>query len=157
MNDLEKIVKLKSLGKKIVFTNGCFDIIHPGHISYLKNAKEFGDILVIGLNSDSSVKKSKGDLRPIIPQKERMNVLLSLVFVDFVILFEEETPLNLIKAIKPDFLVKGGDWNIKNIVGADFTKSYGGKVKNIKFKKGYSTSLLIEKILELYGKSNREC
>jgi len=140
------IKKLKQKNKKIVFTNGCFDILHAGHVSYLSKAKSLGDILVIGLNSDASVKKIKGKSRPVVSQKNRAILLAALEAVDFVVLFSELTPLKLIKAIKPDVLVKGGDWKKENIVGSDFVESYGGKVKSLAYVKGLSTRNLIAKI-----------
>ena len=138
--------RLRSKGKKIVFTNGCFDILHAGHVDYLSKAKRLGDILVVGLNNDLSVKKIKGKGRPINSQRDRAKVLASLCSVDYVTLFGEATPEKLIKELRPDILVKGGDWKIKNIVGSDFVISYGGKVKRIPFVKGLSTTSLIEKL-----------
>lgn len=136
-------------GKKIVFTNGCFDILHAGHIEYLSRAKKLGNILVVGLNTDSSVKKIKGAGRPINNQNDRAKVLASLYFVDYVTLINETTPERLIRELKPDILVKGGDWKVKDIVGADFVKSCGGRVKTIPFVKGYSTTSIINKIVSL--------
>ncbi|MCX7834296.1 MAG: D-glycero-beta-D-manno-heptose 1-phosphate adenylyltransferase [Ignavibacteria bacterium] len=148
--DLEKILtisrELKKEGKKIVFTNGCFDIIHKGHIIYLKEAKKLGDYLIVGLNSDESVRRIKGNFRPINKQEDRALILENLKPVDAVVIFNEETPINLIEKIKPDFLVKGGDWKENEIVGADFVKSYGGKVISINYIENYSTTSLIEKI-----------
>lgn len=150
IEELKEIVEeLKREGKKIVFTNGCFDILHIGHINYLREAKNKGDALIIGLNNDASVKKIKGQGRPIIPQNERAEILAALEFVDFVTIFEEETPLNLIKEIKPDVLVKGGDWKKEEVVGSDFVESYGGKTVLIPLVEGKSTSLIIEKIRRL--------
>lgn len=144
--NLAKILSiLKRKGRKIVFTNGCFDILHVGHVDYLSRAKRLGDILVIGLNRDSSVKKIKGDKRPINKEMDRAKVLSSLCFVDYITFFKENTPENLIKKIKPDILAKGGDWKIDDIVGASFVKSYGGQVKRIPFVKGYSTTSIIER------------
>jgi D-glycero-beta-D-manno-heptose 1-phosphate adenylyltransferase len=140
------IRKLRKNNKKIVFTNGCFDILHAGHITYLSKAKSLGSVLVIGLNSDSSVKKIKGKSRPIVSQKNRALLLAGLEAVDFVVIFNELTPARLIKAIKPDVLVKGGDWKKEKIVGAKFVESYGGKVKSLKYIKGLSTRGLIKKI-----------
>lgn len=137
-------IRLKN--KKIIFTNGCFDIIHPGHIHILSKAKSLGDILVVGLNSDLSVKKLKGDKRPLVSEDDRSRVLLSLRFVDYVIIFNELTPLKVIKKIKPDFLVKGGDYNENDIVGSDFVKAYGGQVEIIKFLDGYSSSNYIDNL-----------
>jgi len=146
------VKKLKKSNKKIVFTNGCFDILHRGHIEYLKKAKKLGDILIIGLNSDISVRKIKGRLRPINKENDRAKVLDSLKYVDYVVTFNEKTPLNLIKKIKPDILVKGGDWKEKDVAGAGFVKKNNGIVKIIKFKKGYSTTGIINKILSINGK-----
>lgn len=137
-------IRLKN--KKIVFTNGCFDILHPGHIHILSKAKSLGDILVVGLNSDLSVKKLKGDKRPLVSEDDRSRVLLSLRFVDYVIIFNELTPLKVIEKIKPDFLVKGGDYNENDIVGSDFVKAYGGQVEIIKFLDGYSSSNYIDNL-----------
>jgi len=149
MEDFVKIIEEeRKKGKKIVFTNGCFDIIHAGHVDYLEKAKKLGDFLVVGLNSDNSVKRLKGNTRPINPQEYRKKVLEGLKAVDLVVIFEEDTPENLIKAIKPDILVKGGDWKIENIVGSDFVKSYGGQVLTIDFIYDISTSKIIKKILE---------
>lgn len=131
---------------KIVFTNGCFDIIHIGHINLLREAKKLGDILIVGLNSDSSIRKLKGNNRPIIPEKERYEILSELKCVDEVILFNEETPLELIKKLKPNIIVKGGDWDINNIVGKDFIEKYGGKAYSIPFKVDNSTTNIIERI-----------
>ncbi|MFN3870197.1 MAG: D-glycero-beta-D-manno-heptose 1-phosphate adenylyltransferase [Aquificaceae bacterium] len=136
--------------KKIVFTNGCFDILHAGHAYYLQKAKEFGDILVVGLNSDSSIRRIKGPKRPIIEESMRAYLLDSLKPVDFVVIFEEDTPEKLIRAIKPHVLVKGADWDIKDIVGADFVLSYGGRVERIEFKFPVSTSEIIKRVLENY-------
>lgn len=149
--DLKKIDKLKLANKRVVFTNGCFDILHLGHIKYLQKAKELGDILVVGLNSDISVRNLKGNKRPIFNQDERSQILLALSCVDFVIFFDEKTPLMLIKQIKPDVLVKGGDWKTEDIVGSDFVINRGGVVRSLNFEDGYSTTKTIEKILNAYG------
>ena len=133
-------------GKKIVFTNGCFDIIHVGHIRYLSKAKELGDILIVGLNSDESVKKLKGDNRPINSFEDRAILLSSLRFVDSVIMFKEQTPDNLIKKIVPDILVKGGDYKLEDIVGYQTVIENGGQVKTLSFYDGYSSSNYINKI-----------
>lgn len=146
------IRKLQKNNKKIVFTNGCFDILHAGHASYLLKAKSMGDALVIGLNSDGSVKKIKGKSRPIVSQKNRALLLAALEAVDFVVIFNELTPAKLIKAIRPDVLVKGGDWKKEKIVGAEFVESYGGKVKSLAYIKGLSTRDLIAKIQKNYTK-----
>ncbi|MEN6295329.1 MAG: D-glycero-beta-D-manno-heptose 1-phosphate adenylyltransferase [Chloroherpetonaceae bacterium] len=138
--------ELKEQGKTIVFTNGCFDIIHLGHIYYLSEAKKLGDYLIIGLNTDSSVKKLKGPERPINSEQDRAIVLDALKSVDFVVLFDEETPLELIREISPNILVKGGDYKADEIVGADFMKQHNGKVIIIPYLQGKSTTKIIEKI-----------
>ena len=140
------IARLKQDGKRIVFTNGCFDIIHVGHIRYLKSAKELGDILVIGLNSDESVRKIKGDNRPIVSQGERAEVLSSIRSVDYVVIFNEDRPDKLIQQVKPDVLVKGADYKMREIAGAEFVKSYGGEVKRVVLLKGRSTSRIIARL-----------
>jgi rfaE bifunctional protein nucleotidyltransferase chain/domain len=136
---------LRSKGKKIVFTNGCFDILHVGHVECLFKARRLGDVLVVGLNSDSSVKKIKGEGRPVNKESDRAKVLSSLYFVDYITSFNETTPEGLIKKVRPDILVKGGDWKAEDIVGSSFVRSYGGKIKSIPFVKGYSTTALIAK------------
>ena len=137
---------LVSINKeKIVFTNGCFDILHPGHIYILDQAKSYGDTLIVGLNSDESIKKLKGPKRPKVSQKDRLRILSSIKFVDYAILFEEDTPLKLIKKIKPNILVKGGDYNSDHIVGSEFVKSNGGEIKIVQLLEGYSSSSLIDK------------
>jgi D-beta-D-heptose 7-phosphate kinase/D-beta-D-heptose 1-phosphate adenosyltransferase len=141
---------LRKSGKTIVFTNGCFDLIHAGHVRYLKAAKAEGDILVLGMNSDESVRMIKGELRPITPQEQRAEVLAALADVDYVTLFEEPDPLNLILCLKPDVLVKGADWAEDQIVGADAVKSRGGRVKRVQVVEGASTSGIIQRILERY-------
>lgn len=138
--------RLQRQGKRIIFTNGCFDILHVGHVDYLSNARKLGEVLVIGLNSDDSVRRLKGAGRPINKEKDRARVLSSLSFVDFIAIFDEDTPKKLIEKLSPDVLVKGGDWNKKDIVGADFVRSHGGRVITIPFVKGYSTTSLIEKM-----------
>jgi cytidyltransferase-related domain len=148
---LELLEKVRGK-KKIVFTNGCFDILHAGHADYLNKAKSLGDILVVGINSDASVRRIKGEKRPILPQQMRAYLLDNLKPVDYVVIFEEDTPLELIKAIKPDVLVKGADWDLERIVGADFVLSYGGRVERIPFSFDISTSKVIERVLELYCK-----
>lgn len=145
--ELERIASIRSEGKqKVVFTNGCFDILHVGHIRYLKEAKALGDLLVVGLNSDNSVKRLKGQSRPIMSEAERKEMLLALESVDFVLLFSEDSPLSLIQQVKPDVLVKGGDWQIDQIVGAGVVQAYGGEVKSLSFVDGKSTTNIIEKI-----------
>lgn len=132
--------------KKVVFTNGCFDILHSGHVEYLIQAKSCGDLLVVGLNSDESVKRLKGEERPINKQIDRKIVLENLKPVDFVFIFDEDTPYNLIKEIMPDVLVKGGDWKPSEIVGSDLVINNGGEVKSLMFKDGYSSTNIINKI-----------
>jgi rfaE bifunctional protein nucleotidyltransferase chain/domain len=136
--------------KKIVFTNGCFDILHAGHVHYLNECKKLGDILIVGINSDDSVKRIKGEKKPILPLEYRAYVLSNLCAVDYVVPFEEDTPYNLIKEIKPDILVKGGDWNVDQIVGRDIVESYGGKVLIIPFKFDISTTKIVKKIIKTY-------
>lgn len=143
--------KLKGENKKVVFTNGVFDIIHSGHIDYLIKAKALGDVLIVGLNSDSSVKRIKGEKRPLINQTERAYVLSNLKPVDYVVLFEEDTPLELIKALVPDVLVKGADWSLDKIVGSNVVLSNGGEVKNIAFVNDQSTSGIVDLILSRYS------
>jgi len=151
LDELKSIIqKRKEKGQIMVFTNGCFDILHAGHIYYLNSARALGDFLVVGLNSDKSVKKIKGFPRPINSQEERAYALAGLECVDYIVLFDEETPERLIKTLKPDVLVKGADWEEDKIVGADFVKSYGGKVERISFKFNTSTTKIIEKILKIY-------
>jgi len=144
-NNFEQLYNLSS-NKKIVFTNGCFDILHVGHIRLLNDAKKLGDILVVGINSDFSIKKLKGKDRPINIESDRKIILESLKAVDFVFIFEEDTPLNHIKKIKPNILVKGGDYSESNIVGSDFVKNNGGEVKTLSFHYGYSSSKYINQI-----------
>lgn len=142
------IAKLKSGRgkKKIVFTNGCFDILHAGHVRYLKKARSMGDFLVIGLNSDKSIKRIKGKSRPIVPEGERAEVLSGLESVDMIVLFNDDTPIKLIESIKPDILAKGSDWAKGKIVGEDFVKSEGGRVARVRLVKGKSTTNIINKI-----------
>ena len=132
--------------KKVIFTNGCFDLLHVGHVRYLNESKSLGDILVIGVNSDSSVQRLKGAGRPIQSQDDRAEILAGLASVDYTTIFDEDTPENLIKALKPDILVKGGDWPVEKIVGANFVKSYGGEVRPLQFMHGRSTTLIVEKM-----------
>ncbi|MCX6166132.1 MAG: D-glycero-beta-D-manno-heptose 1-phosphate adenylyltransferase [Ignavibacteriae bacterium] len=141
--------KLKEQNKKLVFTNGCFDILHRGHVEYLKQAKSLGDYLVVGLNSDSSVKMIKDESRPINNENDRAFVLDSLKVINAVIIFSEDTPYNIIKEIVPDYLVKGGDWTEDNIVGADVVKKAGGKVVSLKYVDNYSTTSTINKLRKL--------
>jgi len=139
-------IELKSQDQRIVFTNGCFDIIHSGHTKYLSEAKKLGDVLIIGLNSDDSVRKLKGENRPINSQEDRATVLSALKPVDYVVIFSEETPINLIKAVVPNVLVKGGDYTKDGIVGADFVEENGGEVAIIQFVEGKSTTNIINRM-----------
>jgi len=138
-------------GKKIVFTNGCFDILHAGHVRYLTSAKAQGDILVVGLNSDASVRRIKGDKRPIVPEDQRAEVLAGLGCVDYIVLFDEPDPLRLIETLGPEVLIKGADWDESDIIGGDIVKARGGKVVRIPMVTGVSTSRIIEKIIDAYG------
>lgn len=140
--------KLRAQGKKVVFTNGCFDIIHRGHVDYLTKARALGDALVVGLNSDASVKRLKGPTRPVVQEDDRAFVLAGLCAVDYVCLFEEDTPYELIRAVVPDILVKGGDWAIENVVGRDIVEAAGGKVQTITFVDGRSTTNIIKRIAD---------
>jgi D-glycero-beta-D-manno-heptose 1-phosphate adenylyltransferase len=142
--------KARKAGNKIVFTNGCFDILHVGHVRYLAAARNKGDLLVVGLNSDGSVRTIKGDKRPLVPQEQRAEVLASLVCVDYVVVFDAPDPAALIEALTPDVLVKGADWAEDDIVGGDFVKSRGGKVVRVSLVPAASTSGIIEKIVEKY-------
>jgi D-beta-D-heptose 7-phosphate kinase/D-beta-D-heptose 1-phosphate adenosyltransferase len=145
---------LKLQKKRIVFTNGCFDLLHIGHIRYLEEAKALGDILVVGVNSDSSVRRLKGPQRPITPLEERMEVLSSLECVDYVTFFDEPTPLEMISLLQPHVLVKGGDWSKETTVGKEVVERLGGEVVILPFVEGASTSNLVETILRRYGKRN---
>jgi len=138
----------KSDGKKVVFTNGVFDLLHIGHITYLSKAAELGDKLIIGLNADTSVKRIKGEGRPVNDQRTRAALLASFFFVDAVVIFEDDTPLNLITALMPDILIKGADYTVENIVGAKEVIAGGGEVKTITFVEGYSSTSIIQKIKE---------
>ena len=158
MNFRKKIVSLRSLKriivrfkkqrKTIAFTNGCFDILHYGHVSYLNAAKKPNRVLVVGLNSDASVQRIKGTGRPIVSEKSRAAVLASLACVDYVVIFREDTPLGIIKTLKPDILIKGADWKQKDIVGAEIVKSHGGRVEFIKYEEHFSASSIIQSILK---------
>jgi len=141
--------KWQSEGKKIVFTNGCFDIVHLGHIDYLEKARKLGDKLVLGLNTDASVNRLKGPTRPVVNEYARSRMMAAFEFVDTVILFDEPTPLQVIEQVKPDILVKGDDYTVENIVGSDFVLAKGGEVKTISLVEGYSTTSLIQKIKQL--------
>jgi D-glycero-beta-D-manno-heptose 1-phosphate adenylyltransferase len=143
---LADLAKARGQGKKIVFTNGCFDLLHIGHVRYLAEAQKLGDVLVVGVNSDASVKRLKGPQRPLQNENDRSEILASLKSVDYSVIFTEDTPENLIKAVKPDVLVKGGDWSIDKIVGGSFVQSYGGQVCSLSFVEGKSTTKIIEKM-----------
>ena len=146
---LKELKTWREKNKKIVFTNGCFDIIHPGHIDYLSQARDLGDILVLGLNTDQSVRRlNKGSNRPINDERTRAYVLAGLASVDLIVFFDEETPYNLIKLLQPNVLVKGKDYEVEKIIGFDILKENGGEVITISFLEGYSTSSLIKKIIE---------
>lgn len=140
------VARLRFKNKRIVFTNGCFDILHLGHVDYLAKAADEGDVLFVGINTDASTRRLKGPERPINDENQRSMLIASLHFVDHVVLFEEDTPLELIRSVEPDILVKGADYTIDRIVGADFVKSRGGSVKTIEFLPGFSTTAIVEKI-----------
>lgn len=148
---VKEVKKLKKQGKKISFTNGCFDLIHVGHIRYLREAKKLADYLVVAINSDESVKKIKGNGRPITPEQERAELLSGFEFVDYVVIFNELDPIKTIKAIIPDVLVKGGDWSIDKVLGRDIVEKHGGKVVTIPMIKGHSTTDLISSICKKYA------
>jgi len=142
---------LQNQGKKVVFTNGVFDLLHLGHVTYLQKARDLGDLLVVALNSDASVKRIKGPLKPLLPLAERAEMLLALSCVDYATFFEEDTPFEAVKILRPDILVKGGDWAVDKIVGGDLVESWGGKVTNIPVVPGRSTTNLIDIVRERYG------
>jgi len=145
------VESLQGRGQTVCFTNGCFDLIHVGHVRYLTAARSRGDVLIVGLNSDRSVSSIKGNRRPIIPQDYRAEVLAGLACVDFVVLFDAPDPLDVIRALKPDVLVKGADWEEEDIIGGDFVKARGGRVERVPVVGGASTSLIIDCILARYG------
>ena len=148
---IEECDHIKGLGKRVVFTNGCFDILHPGHTRYLCSAKELGDFLVVALNSDHSVRMIKGSKRPILGEQTRAELVAALECVDLVLIFDEDNPLRVISDLLPDILVKGGDWAEDKIIGADVVKRRGGEVKRIPFVTGFSTTDIITKIVDLYA------
>jgi rfaE bifunctional protein nucleotidyltransferase chain/domain len=156
VKSLDELVEIrKSLmqqKKKVVFTNGVFDILHAGHVDYLTKTKQKGDVLIVGVNSDSSVRRIKGPTRPIVPQHERAFIISSLKPVDFVVIFEEDTPHETIKKIIPDVLIKGADWAVDNIVGKDIVEANGGKVETIEFVNNQSTTNIIKTVLERFHK-----
>jgi rfaE bifunctional protein nucleotidyltransferase chain/domain len=143
--------RLRRAGRRVVFTNGCFDLIHPGHIKYLQEARRLGAALIVALNSDRSVRELKGEKRPILDQNERADVMAALGCVDYVIIFDEPTPREIIAALLPDVLVKGGDWDVERIVGRDEVEAAGGEVLSLPFIEGCSTTELIERIVRRYG------
>jgi len=145
-----KLDALRGQGKKIAFTNGCFDILHVGHVRYLREAKKTADILVLALNSDASVRSIKGEKRPLVAEDERAEVLAALEYIDFITIFDELTPLELIKYLKPDVLIKGGDWPEEKVVGRQEVKSWGGRVTIIPEVEGKSTTHIVDKINTLY-------
>lgn len=145
--------KVKERGRSVVFTNGCFDLIHKGHLDYLKKSKSFGDVLIVAVNSDSSVRKVKGKGRPILPQKDRAEIIAALEPVDYVFIFNEDTPLRVINVLKPDILVKGADYRLSEIVGAREMKSWGGQVKRVKLTEGRGTREIIQTILRDFSRS----
>jgi D-beta-D-heptose 7-phosphate kinase/D-beta-D-heptose 1-phosphate adenosyltransferase len=159
MNGLKSLEELKAIrqklkheNKKVVFTNGCFDLIHSGHVDYLIKAKALGDVLIVGLNSDSSVRRIKGEMRPILLEKEREFIISNLKPVDYIIVFEENTPENLIAELIPDILVKGADWPVDRIVGREVVEAHGGEVKTIEFVNDQSTSKIIKSIIDKFVK-----
>ncbi|GIX44014.1 MAG: glycerol-3-phosphate cytidylyltransferase [Candidatus Sumerlaea sp.] len=143
----DRIAELQAQDKKVVFTNGVFDLIHPGHICYLREARALGDALIVALNSDESVQRIKGSLRPILPLVERARLIGALEMVDMVTAFDEDTPLEVIRALQPDILVKGGDYSPDQVVGKDFVESYGGKCLTLSLVEGVSTTTIIQRIL----------
>ena len=147
------VESLKAQQKKIVFTNGCFDLLHAGHVRYLTEARAQGDCLIVGLNTDRSVNRIKDPHRPLIPEDQRAEVLAALICVSYVVFFDESDPLSLIEAIKPDVLVKGADWAEDNIIGADLVRSYGGRVFRVALVGGISTTEIIRRIVERYGRN----
>lgn len=144
--ELEAIAEHRNRKERVVFTNGCFDLLHIGHTRYLTAARALGDVLVVGLNTDASIRRLKGSSRPIIPEAERKEMLLNLRSVDYVCLFDDDTPLTLIQEVRPNLLVKGGDWKKETIVGWDFVESYGGEVRSLLFIEDHSTTSIIERI-----------
>ncbi|MGM0368953.1 MAG: D-glycero-beta-D-manno-heptose 1-phosphate adenylyltransferase [Bacillota bacterium] len=148
--DLAELLEEKATGQQVVFTNGCFDLLHIGHTRYLEQAKSKGDLLVVGLNSDSSVKNLKGDKRPLIPQDERAEMLSNLEMVDYVTIFSDQTAKNVISQLKPDIYVKGGDYSIDDLPEAEIVQQYGGQIELVSEIKGASTTNIVNKILQTY-------
>ncbi|MBU1966113.1 MAG: D-glycero-beta-D-manno-heptose 1-phosphate adenylyltransferase [Proteobacteria bacterium] len=147
-----EVERRRQQGEKIAFTNGCFDILHVGHVRYLREARKRGDLLILALNSDVSARAIKGERRPLLPEQERAEVVASLEAVDYVTLFDETTPLRLIEYLRPDVLVKGGDWNEEAVVGRDAVRSWGGEVLLVPVVEGASTTNIVEKVLRAYGR-----
>ncbi len=147
--DIRRQLKLQK--KKVVFTNGCFDILHLGHVDYLQKAKALGDVLIVGVNSDESVQRIKGEKRPVVPQGDRAHVLAALACVDLVALFDEDTPIELLGVLLPDVLVKGSDWAVSEVVGKNLVEQAGGTVKTIEFLPNHSTSQIIKSIVDRFG------
>lgn len=147
---IEQVAQWRADGQRVVFTNGCFDIVHLGHIDYLEKARALGDRLVLGLNTDASVSRIKGPLRPVVNEYARSRMMAAMAFIDLVVLFDEPTPQELIEAVRPDILVKGDDYTVATIVGADFVLANGGSVETIPLVKGYSTTSLIERIKQSF-------
>ena len=150
---VDLVKKLRAAGKTIVFTNGVFDLLHPGHVRYLQHARSLGDALIVGINSDRSVRIVKGPNRPITPEHERAEILAALECVDAVAIFDEETPFEIISAIQPDILVKGADWAENAIIGRDIVEARGGKVVRATIEEGFSTSAMVEKIRAIHRRS----
>jgi rfaE bifunctional protein nucleotidyltransferase chain/domain len=148
---VEQVARLRARGARIVFTNGVFDLLHPGHVRYLQQARGFGGALVVGLNSDASVRRNKGEGRPVNPERERAEVVAALGCVDIVVIFDEDTPADIIRAIQPDVLVKGADWAADRIVGRDTVEARGGRVVRVEVEAGYSTTALIDRIRDAPG------
>ena len=156
LTDPQELARLlneaRAAGRRVVFTNGVFDLIHPGHVRFLKEARTLGDLLVVALNSDDSVRRIKGDRRPILPLVERSKILASFECVDYVTHFDEDTPDAIIRMLRPHVLVKGGDYALDDIVGRDFVESQGGEVRALKFADGFSTTAVIERIVRSVGR-----
>ena len=140
--------RLREAGKQVVFTNGVFDLIHPGHVRYLQEARSLGDALIVGVNADESVRRNKGEGRPVTPERERAELIAALGCVDAVTVFEEDTPAEVIRAIQPDVLVKGADWAADRIVGRDTVEAHGGRVVRVAVEEGYSTTAILQRIRE---------
>jgi rfaE bifunctional protein nucleotidyltransferase chain/domain len=145
------VAALRDQGRVVVFTNGVFDLLHPGHLRYLQSARALGDALIVGLNADSSVRRNKGEKRPVTPQEERAEILSALECVDAVVFFDEDTPAAIVSALQPDILVKGADWPADQIVGRDTVEARGGRVVRVAIEEGYSTTAILEKIREGSG------